>query len=98
MTNEISKIRERFLNVAYPQGFIDSINNKVIGKINDEDDYTLLSDLFKIPKTLISVEIPYFWSNEIKSKRFLNRFHGIIGKPHDVKINDRLPKEQNSCF
>lgn len=48
------------MNVAYSQGFIDSINNQVIGKINDEDDYTLLSDLFKIPKTLISVEIPYF--------------------------------------
>ena len=39
--------------------------NQFIGKTNDEDDYTIRPDLFKIPKTLISIEIPYCWSNEI---------------------------------
>ena len=60
-TEEIPTIKRRFLNADYPPLFV----NKVIKQLNEkcngntQDDYTILSDFFDIPKLLVLAEIPY---------------------------------------
>ena len=50
--DEISKIRQKFLNADYPLRFINSVmkqfNDKLSEKPNKEDDYILPPDFFEI--------------------------------------------------
>ena len=63
LNDEISKIRQKFLNADYPLRFIDSVikqfNDKLTENSNVEDDYNSPPDLFEIKKQVILIEVPY---------------------------------------
>ena len=63
LNDEISKIRQKFLNADYPLRFIDSVtkqfNDKLTENSNVEDDYISPLDLFEIKKQAILIEVPY---------------------------------------
>ena len=83
LTDETPKVREKFLNVDYPQRLMDSIN-QFIGKTNDKDDCIIPPDLYETPKPLILIKIPYCLNTEIKSKCFLKRSHDFTGNSYNV--------------
>ena len=72
--DEISKIRQKFLNKGYPLRFINSVikqfSDKLNEKSNEEDDYILPPDFFEIKKQVVLIEIIYCE----KKKHLLNAF------------------------
>ena len=81
LNDEISKIRQKFLNANYPLRFINSVikqsNDKLSEKSDKEDDYILLSVFFEIEKQVILTEVSY-----CENETVLNMFH--------LKSNDPL--------
>ena len=79
LNDEISKIIQKFLNGAYPLRFINSVikhfSNKLSLKSNEQDDYMLTPDFFKIEEASYLIEVSYCEKNKTSSKRFLKEFH-----------------------
>ena len=90
LNNEISKIRQKFLKTDYLLWFINSVlkqfSDKLSEKPNEEDDYILPSDVFKIKNAVILIKIPYCKKNETFSKRFLKKFHKLANDLYEIKI------------
>ena len=77
LNDEISKIRQKFLNADYPLWCINSVikqfNDKLSEKSNEKDDYILPPDFFEIKKQFISIEVPYCEKNKTSSLRNIRR-------------------------
>ena len=92
LKDEISKIRQKFLNTYYQLRFINSVikqhNDKLSEKSNEDYDYILLSDFFETKKQVILIETPNCEKNETSSKRFLKNFHNLTNDLHEMKKNE----------
>ena len=100
LKDEISKIRQKFLNTYYQLRFINSVikqhNDKLSEKFNQEYYYILLSDFFETKKQVILIETSNCEKNETSSKRFLKNFQS-----HEWLIwNEKngSPKRREICF
>ena len=89
LKDEISKIRQKFLNTYYQLRFINSVikqdNDKLSEKSNEEYDYILLSDFFETKKQVILIETPNCEKSETSSKRFLKNFHNLTNDLYEMK-------------
>ena len=92
LKDEISKIRQKFLNTYYQLRFINSVikqhNDKLSEKSNEDYDYILLSDFFETKKQVILIETPNCEKNETSSKRFLKNFHNLTNDLYEMKKNE----------
>ena len=92
LKDEISKIRQKFLNTYYQLRFINSVikqhNDKLSEKSNEDYDYILLSDFFETKKQVILIETPNCEKNETSSKRFLKNFHNLTNDYYEMKKNE----------
>ena len=92
LKDEISKIRQKFLNTYYQLRFINSVikqhNDKLSEKSNEEYDYILLSDFFETKKQVILIETPNCEKSETSSKRFLKNFHNLTNDLYEMKKNE----------
>ena len=92
LKDEISKIRQKFLNVDYSLRFVNSIikqfNDKLREKSNEENDYILPPDFLEIRKQVILIEVPYCEKNETH-KRFLKKFPELTYDLYDIKIKSK---------
>ena len=92
LKDEISKIRQKFLNTYYQLRFINSVikqhNDKLSEKSNEDYDYILLSDFFETKKQVILIETPNCEKNETSSKRFLTNFHNLTNDLYEMKKNE----------
>ena len=94
LSNEISKIRQKFLKADYPIRFINSVikqfNDKLSEKSYEEDDSILPPEVFEVKNQVILIEVPYCKKNpkkpEIYSKRFLKKFHELTNDLYEIKI------------
>ena len=101
LKDEISKIRQKFLNTYYQLRFINSVikqhNDKLSEKFNQEYYYILLSDFFETKKQVILIETSNCEKNETSSKRFLKNFHNLTNDLYEMKKNGS-PKRREICF
>ena len=78
LNDEISKIRQKFLNADYPLRFINCVikqfGDKFSEKSNEEDDQILPPDFFEVKRQVILIEVPYCEKKETSSKRFHKKF------------------------
>ena len=92
LKDEISKIRQKFLNTYYQLRFINSVikqhNDKLSEKSNEDYDYILLSDFFETKKQVILIETPNCEKNETSSKRFLKNIHNLTNDLYEMKKNE----------
>ena len=98
LKEEISKIRQKFLNADYLLRFINSVikqsNEKLSETSNEEDDYILPPNLFA--KRVILIEVPYCEKNETSSKCFLKTFHEPSNNFYETQIKWIIKKMRNS--
>ena len=101
LNNEISKIRQKFLNADYPLRFIKSVikqsNDKLSEKSDNEDDYILLPHFFEIKKQVILTEVSYC-ENETYSKHFLKKFHELNNNLCEIKTKWITKKMRNLFY
>ena len=57
--NEIQEIKRKFVNADYLLRFINSVIKQFIQKCSEMDDFVITPGLFKIPKKLVLMEMPY---------------------------------------
>ena len=84
--DEISKIKQKFLNADYPYGFINTVINNFQEKSDETYDYIIPLGFFDIPKNIVLVDIPYCPKNEEFSKRFMKRFDVFTDNKYDIRI------------
>ena len=100
LKDEISKIRQKFLNTYYQLRFINSVikqhNDKLSEKSNEDYDYILLSDFFETKKQVILIETPNCEKSETSSKRFLKNFHNLTNDLYEMKKKMDHQKDEKS--
>ena len=95
---EITLIKEKFMNVDYPLHFINSIVNEFQkGKECGDESFIIPTSLFGIAKPLTFVEIPYCELNEMKSKHFLKKFHKFTSNSFRMVITWKI-RNMRSLF
>ena len=98
LNDEISKIRQKFLDADYSLLFINSVikqfTNKLRAKSNEQDDYILPPDFFEIQKQFILIEVPYCEKNKT-SKRFLKKFQELANDLYEIIIKWNTKKMRN---
>ena len=99
LTDEIPKVRHKFLNAVYPLRFINSVikqfNEKFSEKSNEENDYIFPSDFCEIKNQAILIEITYCEKNETHSQRFLKKFDKLTNDFYEIKIKWITKKMKN---
>ena len=97
--DEISKIKQKFLNADYPLQFINIVikqfNDKLSEKSNDEDDNILPPEFFEIKKQVIPIEVLYCEENKTASKCFLQKFQELTNGLYEIKMKWITKKMRN---
>ena len=84
---KIPLIKEKFMKADYPLRFINNVVNEFQkGKECADESFIIPPTVFEITKPFIFVEIPYCELTEIKSKRFLKKFHNFTNNSFRMVI------------
>ena len=73
-TDEIPKIKQKFLNADWPNRFISSVINNFQEKSEGTDDYIVPPGFFDVRKKVLLVDIICFPRNKEFSRRFIKKF------------------------
>ena len=73
-TDEIPKIKQKFLNADWPNRFISSVINNFQEKSEGTDDYIVPPGFFDVWKKVLLVDIICFLRNKEFSRRFIKKF------------------------
>ena len=87
---EKTKIWKKFEKADYPPAFVKSVIRTFDDKKKTQDDLIdeplIPENFFELPKPSISLKIPYCSTNEVASKRFINKFHSFTDNKFHLNI------------
>ena len=87
---EVNIIRDKYTKAGYPLNFVNSVIKSFRTKINEE---TIIPEfLFKEPKTVCYLEVPFCFQNEKVMHTFLKKFHSLTESKFELRIKWQTKK------
>lgn len=87
---EVVIIRNKYTNAGYPPRFVNSVIKSFRDRITQ--DVIIPDFLFKEPKTICYLEVPFCFQNEKVMHNFLKRFHTLTGNKFELRIKWQTKK------
>ena len=87
--------------MRYPLPFIDNViptfkERNIVDQNNvtddNDDEHLLPPHFFEVNKRFILLKLPFCQNNEIKSKRFLKKFHHFTKSNFDIAVSWEIRK------